>query len=41
MMFGKTRTFEIGAKPRNYEDGAAKAAGFANDGLIGQINALK
>ena len=41
MMFGKTRKFEFDAKPGNYEDGAAKAAGLANDVLIGQINALK
>ncbi len=41
MMFGKTRKFEFDAKPGNYEDGATKAAGLANDVLIGQINALK
>ncbi|MEI6641545.1 MAG: hypothetical protein WCL10_05875 [Novosphingobium sp.] len=41
MMFGKTRKFEFDAKPGNYEEGAAKAAGLANDVLIGQITALK
>lgn len=41
MRFGKTRKFEFDAKPGNYVDGAAKAAGLANDVLIGQINALK
>ena len=41
MRFGKTRKFEFDAKPGNYEEGAAKAAGLANDVLIGQINALK
>ena len=41
LRFGKTRKFEFDAKPGNYEEGAAKAAGLANDVLIGQINALK
>jgi len=38
---GKTRKFDFDAKPGNYEDGAAKAAGLANAVRIGQINALK
>jgi hypothetical protein len=41
MMFGKTRKFEFDAKPGNYEEGAAKAAGLANDLMVGQIAALK
>jgi len=41
MMFGKTRKFEFDAKPGNYEEGAGKAAGLANDVLLGQIAALK
>lgn len=41
LMFGKTRKFEFDAKPGNYEEGAVKAAGLANDVLMGQITALK
>ena len=41
MMFGKTRKFEFDAKPGNYEEGAAKAAGLANDLPIGQITTLR
>jgi hypothetical protein len=41
LMFGKTRKFEFDAKPGNYEEGAAKAAGLASDVMVGQINALK
>ena len=39
MMFGKTRKFEFDAKPDNYVDGAAKAAGLANDLLVAQVAA--